>query len=136
MITYGKREHRGGLQESLEAIDNANLNEAMEELEMLHDCSTAIQELPSSNWVQYAENEAELDLKLYFGYENIKQALLKSQELEKVLEIIKEKNVDIGLLKRSENWLDYYTRVKHKTGNNTEITEEEFNFIKEMLKND
>lgn len=74
----------------LEAIDNTNPSKVLEELEMLHDCSTAIQELPSSNWVEYAENEAELDLKLYFGYENIKQALLKAQEDKKKVEALKE----------------------------------------------
>ena len=70
-----------------------------------------------------------------FGDElrTIEQALLKAQEQEKVLEIIEEKKVDIGLLKRSENWLDYYTRFKHRTGKNTEITEEEVEFLKEVF---
>ena len=49
---------------------------------------------------------------------------------EKILKILKEKDVDIGLLKRSENWLDYYTRFKHRTGKNTELTEEEFELLK------
>lgn len=51
----------------------------------------------------------------------------------KALEIIKEKNVDVKLLKLSTNLLDYYTMVKHKTGYNTELTEEEFNLLKEVL---
>ena len=70
-----------------------------------------------------------------FGDElrTIEQALLKAQEQEKVLEIIEEKKVDIGLLKRSENWLDYYTRVKHKIGKDTELTEEEFDLLKRIF---
>ena len=63
----------------------------------------------------------------------IKHALLKAQDNEKVLGIIKEKNVDIKLLKLSASWLDYYTRVKHKTGYNTELTEEEFDLLKRWL---
>lgn len=59
----------------------------------------------------------------------IKQALIKAQEQEKVLKIIKEKEVDIQLSKHSENWLDYYTRFKHRTGKNTELTEEEFELL-------
>lgn len=60
---------------------------------------------------------------------NINSALMLDTKL-KALEIIKEKDVDIALLKRSENWLDYYTRFKHRTGKNTELTEEEFELLK------
>lgn len=66
-------------------------------------------------------------------FNTIKQALIKAQEQEKVLSIIKEKNVDIKLLKRSINWLDYYTRVKHKTGEDTKLTQEEFDLLKRWL---
>ena len=68
--------------------------------------------------------------------ETIKQYILKAQEQEKVLSIIKEKDVDITLLKRSSDWLDYYTRFKHRTGKNTELTEQEFELLKRCLKNE
>lgn len=55
-------------------------------------------------------------------------------ELKRVLEIVNNTCVDIGLLKRSENWLDYYTRYKHRTGKNTKITEEEFDILKRHFK--
>jgi len=86
---------------------------------------------------------------IYYHWEELKESLeaeikaikdekenleSKTKKQEKVLKIIFEKNVDIGLLKRSENWLDYYTRVKHKTGKDTELTEEEFNSLKRWLK--
>lgn len=71
--------------------------------------------------------------KTYDYLEIIEQALLKAQEQEKVLSIIKEKNVDIKLLKLSTTWLDYYTRVKHKTGYDTELIEEEFDLLKRWL---
>lgn len=105
----------------LEAIDNANPSEALEET--LRDIAYDL------------ENDDNPFLRdRYYGLLDVKQALLKSQEQEKVLEIILEKNVDIGLLKRSENWLDYYTRFKHRTGKNTELTEEEFELLKEIIR--
>ena len=127
--------------ERLEAIDNANPSEALEELEMLHDCSTAMQELPSSNWIEYAETEAELDLKLHFAYLDIKQSLIKSQEQEKVLEIIKEYQVDIWLLKQCdyENYIRIRKEAMVSIGQivnedgiilENEITQEEFDLLK------
>ncbi len=52
----------------------------------------------------------------------------------KALDIIKKKNVDIELIKKSDSWLDYYTRYKHRTGYNTEIDDIEFVSLKEMIK--
>lgn len=76
---------------------------------------------------------------LWMGYSTVKETYPKHYEtIEKslkALEIIKEKDVDVGLIKRSENWLDYYTRFKHRTGKNTELTEEEFDLLKEVLNN-
>lgn len=66
-------------------------------------------------------------------FDTIEKALIKAQEQEKALSIIKEKEVDVKLLKLSTNWLDYYTRVKHKTGKNTELTQEEFELLKRWL---
>ena len=51
----------------------------------------------------------------------------------KAISIINKKEIDVHLLKRSENWLDYYTRFKHRTGKNTELIEEEYDLLKEVL---
>jgi len=69
----------------LEAIDNAKPSEALEKLEMLSDCAEAMKEAPSSNWIEYANSEAELDYKLWRAYEDLKQYILKAQEQEKQL---------------------------------------------------
>lgn len=58
---------------------------------------------------------------------------IQALKREEVLSIIKEKEVDIGLLKRSTSWLDYYTRFKHRTGKNTELIEEEFELLKRWV---
>ena len=69
----------------LESIDNAEPSEALKKLEMLSDCAEAIKEAPSSNWVEYANSENELDLKLWMAYEDLKDYILKAQEQEKLL---------------------------------------------------
>ena len=143
----------------LEAIDNASPSEALNELEMLHDCSTAMQELPSSNWIEYAENEAELDLKLYFGYEHIKEALIKAQEMqediihykgtidnlrrdnallkdikneqEKVLDIAVKKGVDFDLLRTCNNEHEYNKEVCYSL--QFMLTKEEFDLAKRYV---
>ena len=66
----------------LESIENAEPSEALEKLEMLSDCAEAMKEAPSSNWIEYANNEAELDYQLWRAYEDLKSALLKAQEQE------------------------------------------------------
>ncbi len=62
----------------------------------------------------------------------IEKDLEIKEKQDKILGIIFKKNVDIELLKLSTNWLDYYTRVKHRTGKNTELIEE-FDLLKEWL---
>ena len=59
----------------------------------------------------------------------IKQALIKSQEQEKVLKIIKKKNVMIYALKVSKTVDDYNDLVS----TDEQLTQEEFDLIKEVL---
>jgi len=68
----------------LKVIDNPNSKESLNDLEMLSDCAEAMKEAPSSNWIEYAQTEAELDLKLYLAYSNIQQVLLRAQADEKL----------------------------------------------------
>ena len=93
----------------LEAIDNANPSEALEELEQ-----------DIKNRVILAEDK---QLKLCAV---IKQALLKAQEQEKVLEIIKEKYVEFYILLKSKNVEHYNSNTKF----GKELTEEEFDLLK------
>lgn len=66
-------------------------------------------------------------------FDIVQQALLKSQEQEKVLKIIKEKNVDIIMIRMSET-LDKYNRMIYKDNfNRKELTQEEFDILKEEL---
>jgi len=113
----------------LESIDNAKPSEA---LKCVDDINADLVALPKhiegcdDIFDDYLED-------ISIKTNSIKQALLKAQEQEKVLNIIKEKNVDIKLLKKSTSWLDYYTRVKHKTGETTELTDNEYDLLKRWL---
>lgn len=61
----------------------------------------------------------------------IKQALLKSQELEKVIRIIMEKYVDIRALKYAKTYKEYNARVLNLIAKIDDfLTEEEFDLLK------
>lgn len=103
----------------LEAIDNANPSEALE-------CFENMQHRIASNisTIEYA---------------TIKQALIKAQEQEKVLKVIKEKALpkqERDLIKQSENYEQYLIKLSwwsYKTYL-TPKTEEEFELLKRYLK--
>jgi len=65
-------------------------------------------------------------------YNTIKQALLKAQEQEQVLEIIFEKNVDTYFLKLSKDYKEFNSK---RFFYEKEITQEEFDTLKVFLKN-
>ena len=103
----------------LEQIDNANPSEALNKL------------LDRANHDEYL-GRIETDKAINFLNENqafantIKQALIKAQEQEKVLEIIFEKNVNTLLLELAENVDEYNERIVP----NGQLTQEEFNLLK------
>lgn len=135
----------------LEAIDNANPSEALKELEELRDYllrdrinisstknyNTIKQALLELKAIKEANPSEALDLakaiEEYLGINLsiIKQALLKAQEQEKVLEIIKEKNVLIYTLKRCKSVVEYNYYVSYVED---ELTQEEFDTLKRCLK--
>ena len=80
----------------LKAIDNANPSEALNYLNQFINETTKCLENPK----QYAKDyDKEIFYKYKYTFETtIKQALLKAQEQEKVLEIIKKKYVEVGTL--------------------------------------
>jgi hypothetical protein len=66
----------------------------------------------------------------------IEQALKDKQELERFTRLCIEKNVDIPLIKQC-NYLNVYNLelcIKDEFLKRQELTEEEFNFAKEMIK--
>ena len=104
----------------LEAIDNAEPSEALNDLEFI--CKIL--------------NEKRIDVKWLFkkDYNTIKNALLKAQKDRKALEIIKEKNVACDLL-TNPDVMDYKKYNSHcdKYDFIVPLTEEEFNLLKEVL---
>lgn len=81
-----------------------------------------------------AEYEDDLSDKITANYFVLKEALLKAQKEHKALDIIKEKNVDLRTLKacfKVECGLQEYNKHQYKEN---ELTEEEFNLLKEVLR--
>lgn len=81
--------------------------EVLESLDKLEECAYAMKDLPMSNWIDLAENEAELDLKITDWVETIKLELFKGkqdldrlEELEKENQELKEENQE--LIKKSD----------------------------------
>ena len=104
----------------LETIDNAEPSEALECLMYL---KAEFRDYPSA-------------------FNSIKNALLKAQKEHKALEIIKEKNVNMFGFKRDIKQLGNRFTYKyyqsnlgnyHSGFNIQELTEEEFNLLKEVL---
>ena len=102
----------------LEAIENANPSEALECLEQLA-------EMADKCWVS---------CDVHKWKNTIKQALIKAQEQEKVLKIIKEKNVDVYILNDLGTLEEYNEWVLKKYGTYYQLTKEEFELLKEYFK--
>ena len=138
----------------LESIDNAKPSKALEYI------NTLIKENDNDIKNQNTKvlgigMQAKFDI--YLNYKSfmlsiIKQALIKAQEQEKVLddaikltcergdkldyyeiilEIIKKKNVDTYILKMCKTVDEYNSKIVHIIGKTKELTQEEFDLLKE-----
>ena len=112
--------------ERLESIENANPSKAIECLESFKNFFTDRARREPNN----PFNDKWLE-----KIDTIKQALLKSQEQEKVLKIIFEKQVNFEVFGAFETYKDYeiyynkrFHLIEHK------LTEEEFDKLKRYLK--
>ena len=120
-------------QEEVKSFRN-RLKQALTELQAIKNAkpSEALKSLEEIGNIRGGSFDFNLTLKRQFPneYETIEQALLKAEKLEKVLEIIKNKCVDIYLLK-SVSEVEKYNKLIGLRG--MELTQEEFNILKEML---
>jgi len=103
----------------LQAIKEANPSEAMKCLEKVKNYEVESHIKEGWNIILYEEMQEELD--------TIKQALLNAQEQEKVLEIIKNKRVDVYCLLQCSNVDEYNDECFVKEDL---LTEEEFDLLK------
>lgn len=119
----------------LEKIDNAKPSEALECLERIDNtlCLNNIKGKLEFGIDTEEHNDCDSVIGMTEDLETIKNHILKTQEQEKVLEIIKEKFVDIYLLK-SINTLEEYNKNIGLRG--IELTQEEFDTLKEWQNND
>lgn len=125
------------IKERLESIDNAEPSEALEKLEKIKNYAKSdLDSIPQSFYDLCVKKNKEIDIIV----EIIQQALLKAQEQEKVLEIIKKKNVDIIRIKHlifkskinPKYWdLKYYNETRVMDAE--KLTQEEFDLLKEFM---
>ena len=113
----------------LEAIDNSEPSEALKIVETLADDGLLNKEIGAISYNQiWLKNQIEI----------LKQALLKSQEQEKVLEIIKEKKVNIDLLYASSSVEQYNDELVRVYGmwfvKDRQLTQDEFDTLKEVVR--
>lgn len=121
------------IEEDLEAIDNTNPSKA---LEILKDISYFIMEAYSDH-EPLKENQRD-SRQCFMDYcKNIKQALLKAQEQEKVLNIIKEKRLNFD---RFDYAIKHWKTTKEQVdvynsgiGNCYKLTEEEFDLVNKVF---
>ena len=119
------------LKEYLESIDNSNPSEALELLGFMGNFI-----IPTALGNKHLKDFCDKEFAI------IKNALLKAQKEHKALEIIKEKNVNMFGFKRDIKQLGNRFTYKYYQSNFgnyhsgfdiQELTEEEFNLLKEVL---
>lgn len=110
----------------LEAVDNAKPNEALDCLEELTDIFFIEDKNPNGEDITINISETE-------EFATIKQTLLKSQEQEKVLEIIKNKKPNLYGICLAQK-VEQYNRNIFNIGKNRQLTEEEFDLLKRYFK--
>ena len=109
------------IEELYQSIDNANPSEALEET--LRDIAYDL------------ENDDNPFLRdRYYGLLDLKQSIIKSQEQEKVLEIIKEKGVDVATFNTYQSVIEYNWNIRFEKHKRKELTEEEFELLKRYFK--
>lgn len=92
--------------------------EALESLDKLEECAYAMKDLPMSNWIDLADNETELDLKIMNWVEEIKFELFKGKQALLELKQIKEAEPSEALryvngkIADLEDDLQHYTMVE------------------------
>ena len=104
------------------AIDNAKPSEA---LECLHKIARKVE---LADYDDYWE--------VRYAHSKVEQALIKAQEQEKVLKILKEKNVNIGLVKVLGSVEQYNQTYVYDNMRNVKwcLTQEEFDLLKRYFK--
>ena len=111
--------------EYLEAIDNAKLSEALEKFDYI------------GNDIKFAYDDDYVSYDYTDDVEYVKQALLKAQENEKILSVLKEKNVWVARLKgliKKYNDLDALRIYNANMPSiDYQLTQEEFDLLKRWL---
>lgn len=130
-LTKGNYDYNQFIKKTYDYLHKYNVD-AKSQLE-LENVLRKVQDLESDNNALLEENN-ELYVELEFIKKQYKELTEGSHQYKKALEIIKEKDVDLRTLKacfKVECGLQEYNKHQYKEN---ELTEEEFNLLKEVLK--
>ena len=129
--------HEAAFEEEIQTLNN--IKQALLELQAIKNAepSEALVSLRSFKNGMISGN-AICITKSYFDdkFLIIENALLKAEKLEKAWEVVKEKGVNVGEFKKDLDWdkFDYsFYLCYYKHFSLKELTEEEFELIKEMI---
>lgn len=119
-----------GLQR-LESIEKVKPSEALEKLK---ENTEMFDEIAQENDHSYKDNTVIEAYVYHFNNTVIEQTLIKAQEKEKVLEIIKERQVNIALLVTVRDVEEYNFYIPYEEYEKY-LTQEEFDLLKRYFKN-
>jgi len=116
------------LKEEIDIVNNALL-----ELKAIKEAkpSEALKWLEKSKNIIIEDNGDFITFDCLKVYSVCEQALIKAQEQEKVLEILKKKEIDTFMLMLCDNVEQYNSGLKNKP--NRQLTQEEFDLLKRWL---
>lgn len=117
----------------LEAIDNTNPSEALNKLK---ENAEMFDEIAQENNHSYKDDTVVEAFIYHSNNLSIEQALIKAQEQEKVLEIIKLKRVSIPVIFEFDTYDDYWEWAYSNVIRLYLLSREEFNFLKKVFCND
>lgn len=129
-LTKGNYDYNQFIKKTYDYLHKYNVD-AKSQLE-LENTLRKVQDLESDNNALLEENN-ELYVELEFIKKQYKELTEGSHQYKKVLEIIKEKCVDIYILKDLGTLDDYNKWILQRYGTYYQITQEEFNLLKEVL---
>lgn len=120
------------MEKELKAIKETKPNAVLSDLEFLYDNAKIEADWVKDRVITYAE-EQEHNKAIKPYYEHIKKALTAKSKKEQAFDIIKGKDVDIYIFQSCKTLDEYNSSVVYIVGEPRELTQEEFNLLKEVL---
>ncbi len=86
--------------------------------------------------IEYYNRDVKIDNSIYNSFDTIENALTTKSKKEQAFEIIKEKNVDVDMIKNCQTVIKYNWDIIFEEYKRKELNQEEYDLLKEVLKNE